>query len=145
MTCTGVGPQRLDARFGHPLVVAHIVGRLDVGAEDEVGLQRVEPLIALGLEELVHIAPELREGVPLFQRREDLLIEPLEDLRLRVAAHCEGEPPVLLRDTVEDRRRDRDALLEILDGLLEGHVLSVEYGLNVVHLPPPSLRGWRRA
>ena len=37
------------------------------------------------------------------------------------------------------------ALLEILDGLLEGHVLSVEYGLNVVHLPPPSLRGWRRA
>ena len=76
-----VGAELHDARVCHLLIVAHIVGRLDVGAEDEVGLQRVEPLIALGLEELVHIAPELREGVPLFQRREDLLIEPLEDLR----------------------------------------------------------------
>ena len=48
-----------DARVCHLFIVAHVIGRLYVGAEDEVGLQRVEPLIALGLEEVVHIPPKL--------------------------------------------------------------------------------------
>ena len=134
-----------DARVCHLLVVAHVVGRLYVGAEDEVGLQRVEPLVALGLEEVVHVLPELREGVPVFQGCEYLVIEPLEDLRLCVAGNGEGEAPVLLGDAVEDVRCDRDAALEILDRFLEGHVLLRERALNPVHVPAPSPRGRRRS
>ena len=139
-----VGAELHDARVCHLLIVAHVVGRLYVGAEDEVGLQRVEPLIALALEEVVHVLSELREGVPVFQGGEYLVIEPLEDLRLCVARDGEGEAPVLLDDAVEDVRRDRDAALEILDRLLEGHVLPGERALNPVHVRAPSPRGWRR-
>ena len=108
-------------------------------------MQRVESLIPFGGEELVHPGSELREGVPVFQGREDLIVEPLEDLGLRIAADGEGKPPVFLRDTVEHGGGHGDALLEILDGLLEGHVLPVEYGLNLVHLRATSPRGLRRA
>ena len=140
-----IGPQCLDARFGHLLVVAHIVGRLDVGAEDVLGLVGRDALVALCFEEVVHILAELREAVALLQRGQQLIVELLEHLRLRVAADRKGEGAVLGGDLIEPRGGDGDALFEVRDRLLKGHILTAEQRGEFIHPRPPAPQGRRRA
>ena len=127
------------------IVVAHIVGRLDVGAEDILGLVGRDALVALCFEEVVHVLAKLRKAVTLLQRGQQLVVELLEHLRLRVAADRKGEGAVLGGDLIEPRGGDRDALFEVRDRFFKGHVLAAKKRGELIHPRPPAPQDRRRA
>ena len=113
--------------------------------EDVLGLVGRDALVALCFEEVVHILAKLRKAVTLLQCGQQLVVELLEHLRLRVAADRKGEGAVLGGDLIEPRGGYRDALFEVRDRFFKGHVLAAEKCGELIHPQPPAPQDRRRA
>lgn len=122
------------------LLVTDLAKRLQ-----EVSGKKVYGYLALCFEEVVHILAKLRKAVTLLQCGQQLVVELLEHLRLRVAADRKGEGAVLGGDLIEPRGGYRDALFEVRDRLFKGHVLAAEKCGELIHPQPPAPQDRRRA
>ena len=85
-----------DCRVGHLLIMPNVIGRLDIGSEDVVRLQRCKPGITFIFQKLVHVQPELGKGIACFNRGKQLFIEAFQNLKLCIAADRKCQSLVFL-------------------------------------------------
>ena len=147
-----VGPVPQDGGRPHLPVCPDIVGRLEIGAKDVLGLIGGYPPVAAFLQPVVHIGAELLEGCAILDCFCQRVLKLLENGGRRIPRDGKGQRPVPRPQTEEFTRRKGELALEIFESFLVSHPLPggnpKKIGDPLIHAPSASPRdpppAWRR-